>query len=160
MFSRFRLLLVAISVTVLCGLTSTAAYAQRPALTRSADEPGRAPYHQYINGSCVTGTCRFAFKAVPAGFRLVITHVSVITVGTNSFLGYLSDEPGFTGAAASDGSTNAIVLAEAPRVAGGTLSVSSSLVTFYVDGGKSPNIVITGSGTPNASINGYLVALD
>ncbi len=159
MLSRSCLFATQALAAVLVSLLATSAHAQKPAITKSVDEPGRSPYHQFVQGTCFAGSCRIAFKAVPTGFRLVVTHLSLIVV-SNGLLAYLSDNPAFDGVAAPDGTTNAIVLPEFPRVAGSGLTISSSLVTFYVDAGKSPNIVLTGTGIPSASINGYLVALD
>jgi hypothetical protein len=52
--------------------------ATMPLFFRNVDEPGRIPY-QSINevpGGCTGGECSLSTQPVPAGHRLVVTHVS------------------------------------------------------------------------------------
>src|SRR6266568_4230504 len=58
------------------------AYAQaRAALVQNRDEPGRNAYFQIGSCSQVTFSfCQVTFPAVPAGKRLVITHVSALNL--------------------------------------------------------------------------------
>ena len=72
------------------GLAGSAAVAQRPALVKNTDEPGRTPYEaevRFSKGGCFDGACtNFAFREtvafvdvnvpVPVGKRLVVRHVS------------------------------------------------------------------------------------
>jgi hypothetical protein len=55
------------------------AIAQRPALTKNIDEPGRIPYQQFVSAkpapssACGLNFCTFVLPVVPAGKRLVVT---------------------------------------------------------------------------------------
>jgi hypothetical protein len=50
----------------------------RAAFVQSVDEPGRNPYQETLNDLTCRGTlvCSFNFATVPAGKRLVLTHIS------------------------------------------------------------------------------------
>lgn len=60
-------------------LATPAAMAQtRAALVQSIDEPGRNPYQEVLSdlGCRTTTVCSFTFATVPAGKRLVVTHIA------------------------------------------------------------------------------------
>jgi hypothetical protein len=59
-------------------LTATSATAQtRPALVQDRDQAGRNFYSfQGTCGNVMTGVCTIDLPAVPAGMRLIITHIS------------------------------------------------------------------------------------
>jgi hypothetical protein len=50
----------------------------RAAFVQSVDEPGRNPYQETLSDTTCRGTlvCSFNFDTVPAGKRLVLTHIS------------------------------------------------------------------------------------
>jgi hypothetical protein len=70
-------------------LASAAATAQtRPALVRSVDEPARVPYAHFLAPTCPFGNvCIAEFPVVPAGKRLRLTQVSVVSIGVSSATG-------------------------------------------------------------------------
>lgn len=152
---------LALRISILaCGtLASGAALAQKAALVQELYGPGRTPYqsNQLYNPSAQICPnqfyCQIAFPAVPAGKRLVVTHVSatysmttgaveaIVSLGKNLF--DTMDLP-------------------APVNVGGNRYVASSPVTFYFEPGDTPYVFITGSSvitnnTGHASVIGYLV---
>jgi hypothetical protein len=48
----------------------------RAALVQNVDEPGRNPYQETQFVICAAQNCNFTFATVPAGKRLVLTHVN------------------------------------------------------------------------------------
>lgn len=162
--SRSNVLTAAILAAGLI-LPSTA-NAQKPILTRNADEPGRAPYQQnvFINQtttSCPNNFyCVVSFDPVPAGYRLVITYASARFSQGTAYSGAYS-------VLSTDGSLSGPQI----LVPGGTLVgpdlakyFSGGALTFYVDAGHSPSILLAGYNiltglTSQANISGYLVAL-
>jgi hypothetical protein len=69
----------ALAVVAACVLCAQPALAQtRAALVQSVDEPGRSPYQETLSDLSCRGTtvCSFNFTTVPAGKRLVLTHIS------------------------------------------------------------------------------------
>jgi len=77
----FQTLPAALALIVAAAGTLTAApvAAQtRAALVQSVDEPGRNPYQEALSNTTCRGTsiCTVEFASVPAGKRLVITHIS------------------------------------------------------------------------------------
>jgi hypothetical protein len=63
----------------------------RAALTQNIDEPGRNPYQESFfaymtNCAAASKFCNFTFSTVPAGKRLVITHVSAYVDVQNGML--------------------------------------------------------------------------
>ena len=48
----------------------------RAALIQNVDEPGRNPYQETQFATCAGQNCNFTFEPVPAGKRLVLTHVN------------------------------------------------------------------------------------
>lgn len=71
-----RAALTVAAATVLCPLPVLAQ--TRAALVQSIDEPARNPYQEVqFNVTCRnTLVCSFNFAAVPAGKRLVVTHIA------------------------------------------------------------------------------------
>ena len=70
---------LALAIAAAGAWTALPAAAQtRAALVQSVDEPARNPYQERIFGITCSGmtACSFNFAAVPAGKRLVITHIS------------------------------------------------------------------------------------
>ena len=68
----------ALAIAAACVLFAQPVLAQtRSALVQSVDEPGRNPYQELRNFNCrVRVICEFEFAPVPAGKRLVLTHIS------------------------------------------------------------------------------------
>lgn len=70
---------LALAVATACAVCAAPAAAQtRAALVQSVDEPGRNPYQETLSDTTCRGTtiCVFDFASVPAGKRLVVTHIS------------------------------------------------------------------------------------
>ena len=70
---------LAMAVAALFALGAGPVAAQtRAALVQSIDEPGRNPYQETLSDLTCRGTtvCSFNFAPVPAGKRLVLTHIS------------------------------------------------------------------------------------
>jgi len=161
MLKSFRvtaLLVFTASVFVSLAAT-TAAHAQKPAITKSVDEPGRSPYFSSASRYCaVTTVCGIdSFKPVPAGFRLVITHVSAI-YRPSSDPGHFDNEV-YLRQSSDRGS---IAHLPAPSSIGLQL-VASGPITFYVEPGSTPEIMVAnaaGGYDIHGSITGYLVALN
>jgi len=155
MLIRSRLFVAHALAAVFITLLSASAQAQKPALTKSIDEPGRAPYLSYVVQPCQGAEiCKIQFKAVPAGFRLAVTYVSVVYVpsGADDNLISLGQSP-----------SNSMYLFLPAPVSVGLNRMTSSPITFYVEPGSAPEITVFNSAKGyyiSGSITGYLVALD
>ena len=80
-------MMAAVTILVaLDGFVARPAFAQvRAAIVQNVDEPGRNPYASTVffangfefpaGGTCSSSQCELHFQAVPAGKRLVVTHV-------------------------------------------------------------------------------------
>lgn len=78
-FQPRQFLLAAVAVAAAGLLSATPVLAQtRAALVQSIDEPGRNPYQETLSDLGCRGStvCSFNFATVPAGKRLVITHIA------------------------------------------------------------------------------------
>ncbi|HSC56892.1 MAG TPA: hypothetical protein VLC51_06790, partial [Nitrospira sp.] len=117
------------------------------------DEPGRTPYQTAAFGHCNGTVCHATFEAIPAGHRLVITHVSgtisssdAVPDGTRVLLS-MSNGVQFMSAPVS------------PFIPGVFVGGFDQPVEFYVDGGESPtvqaNIGVSGIDVFNPSLIGY-----
>jgi hypothetical protein len=164
MFKFTRLAALLVIAGAFTHLLPATAYAQKPALVRNVDEPGRSPYQQVLlfNQStqvCTNYVCTLWFNPVPAGYRLVVTHVSArFRLADNGSEAYTT--LGYDGNLASD------IVLPAPSFIGYNYYVVSSPVTFYVEPGSSPTLSLSGnrvdasgSYSAQASIVGYLVAI-
>jgi len=166
-FSRFSLATL-VALAALTPFASVVAHAQKPALTENIDERGRVPYHSNFSTDCPSDTCTFAFRSVPAGYRLVVTHASVQYTGNPApsfdfnyaFLGGGATAPGET--------ASYIEYLPAPESLGAVVGgipryLASSPVTYYVEPLNTPNMavnnVLAGS-IVVGSISGYLVAIN
>jgi hypothetical protein len=156
MLNRSRIVALLAFSTAFSAMVSAPAHAQKPALTQNVDEKGRVPYHDSFQVSC-NGTCLSYFKAVPQGYRLVVTHIS----GTSSCAQPPSNLPCF--AELLDGTT---YYAEyfVPTSAGGGMYIFSSSLTYYVESGDAPILLSSGitaaANYVTGTIEGYLVALN
>jgi hypothetical protein len=126
--------------------------ATSPALTSSADDPGRIAYqsHQILNCTGLTN-CDILFPVVPPGHRLVVQHV---VGGLN-----LSGTPTRVQVILSS-STGAFSAFFAPFA--GTVSFFDQLVLLYFDGGEAPRFDGFSAGTSfgvqgSISLAGYLL---
>ena len=153
----------ALALVLACCATLASAQ-PKPALVQDRDEPGRNPYQQTLQMNqnsthCgpLVSLCSFSFDTVPAGKRLVVTHVSVI-LHTNPATG----EPlAYAGPAQIPNFAHWLPL---PRSAGGTQHITAGAVLFYVEAGTYPYVIITASPltdgpTASASISGYYVSV-
>ena len=157
--------LFALAITFVLLAAAATANAQKPALVKDVDALGRTPYQQRIffnqdNSHCTFFTCSVTFKTVPAGYRLVVTHVSIryklATGGTVASV-EIND-----GSAPGDG-----LLLPAPAYIGLSEYIASSPVTFYIEAGKAPTVsamgqFVTNDGsiTAEATVVGYLISLN
>ncbi len=146
-------------------LAPPTAQAQKPALVRNQDEPGRNPYMQSISDNlstqyCTPYLCTIYFNPVPVGFRLVITHASarykLAHTGSGPYVQIAAF--GFVNAAA--------ITLPAPVAIGGDYYIASGPVTYFVEPGVPPVLLLSGSPVDNtgmyafeAAITGYLVPL-
>jgi hypothetical protein len=123
--------------------------------------PALMPYQETArfnqgSGLCTQFNCELTFSPVPAGKRLVVTHVSaVFAAGSPSAFVFVE---------LTDSShLPALLLPAPPTSTTPGLQISSSPVTFYVDAGKSPLLRLVASGIGNlstpatASVIGHLV---
>jgi hypothetical protein len=160
MLKSFRVTaLLVFTASVFVSLAATTAQAQKPALTKSTDEPGRSPYFSSVYQYCpATTVCRIgSFKPTPAGFRLVITHVSVIYKPSSDPAHF--DNEVYLQQSSDPGS---FAYLPAPSSVGYQL-VASAPITFYVEPGSTPEITVAnaaGGFYMHGSITGYLVAID
>jgi hypothetical protein len=142
-------------------LTGSTAFAQKAALVQEVNVPAKSPYQFNLlfngdAGHCPNNFfCNVIFPPVPAGKRLVVTHVSA----------QYSMNSGAVEAAVSIGTGigNTLDL-PAPTYTGGNRFISSSPVTYYFEAGETPIVFIIGSSvitglTNHASVIGYLVSL-
>jgi hypothetical protein len=157
-FSRLSLATLVALAAALTPFAAIPAHAQKPALTQNIDEKGRVPYHSSTGATCTT-SCTLNFFPPPAGFRLVITYVSVRYAlnpqGPN--------EMTLFGGSSNPGDFVAYNLfLPTPISEGFNLYVSSSPVTYYVEAAGVPSIGIASSqngSTALGTISGYLVNL-
>jgi hypothetical protein len=146
------------------------AHAQKPALTENIDEKGRVPYHSTVftssyyvscsNPTSPNDTCTVGLKSVPAGYRLVVTHVSVQYQGSSLAN---TNFVAISGGAANPGELVYTEYLPVPVSAGGYLYISSSPVTYYVEPLGTPAIIVSGIDPGvsfTCSISGYLVSLN
>jgi hypothetical protein len=163
MFRSFRLAnLLALAAVTLVLFATAPANAQKAALVKDVDAMGRTPYQQSIffnqtSSVCTLFVCTVRFNAVPAGYRLVVTHVST----------RYSLQTGGSGANVSIETNSTVLLLPAPVFTGFSSYIASSPVTFYVEAGQTPTVsmagqfvVNNGSNTAYAAVVGYLIALN
>lgn len=166
MFGLQKWLPVALALTATAlGLGTTSAQAQRAALVQSVDEPGRNPYQELLSDPDCRGTtvCVVNFSTVPAGKRLVVTHVAgYVDTGVGTLPnGFLSSSFG--------GSQYATVPFTGVRGARSNLGVRIFInqpVLAYFGAGETPRGVyhVTGTGDTMSGgnllmLSGYLVSV-
>jgi hypothetical protein len=153
--------------------TSITALAQKPAIVKDTEAVGRLPYIHTLEYSCPLNnpsSCvlhGYTFPAVPAGYRLVVTYVSV-SFPTNSpqSLSVLLTN----GKTALDMDYAALDLQAPVCAAESRLQyncVSSAPASFYLEGALAPNVIVgTGStaafttdNTARVTVVGYLLSL-
>ncbi len=160
MTSRFALL--AVTLLAAPSLVPTPALAQRPVLTEDVDQPARTPYQRAIvfnqgSNTCDPFSCTVQFDVVPAGKRLEITYVSALfgAPGDGATIVVQSD-PSF--------SSTRLYL-PLPQTYGFHTYVGGSPVTFYVDAGHTPTLILGGfnvsssSTSAEATIVGHYVSV-
>jgi hypothetical protein len=163
MLSQSRHAIVTAFTGTLLTLASLAAHAQKPALTQNIDEKGRVPYHSSAEASCSSTQCLLSFMVVPTGYRLVITHASLFYLGRPApsiYPNFVVLEGGANNPGESEGYQEYL---PTPTSAGNNYYIASSPVTYYVEAGGTPSIIVNGTANEsftNASISGYLINLN
>jgi hypothetical protein len=102
--------------------------AAMPVFFRNVDDPGRIPYQSINFINCTGQDCNFAFPPVPAGHRLVVTHVSgdvQVTTVPNVIAFSVGRQ---------DGATITGFMLPPPYELG--VNAFDHAVLFYVDGGQ------------------------
>jgi hypothetical protein len=151
------------TVTALVTVANTAG---NPVPVKNVVTPGEFPYQQRIfvnqdTSNCTNFVCTARFDAVPAGYRLVITHAAAqFKLGNGNSGG---TEPSVS--VAIDGSIfGTTLLLPIPIHEGFNKYIASSPVTFYVEAGHQPSLFLSGQfvasdnvNTAEATIVGYLI---
>jgi hypothetical protein len=153
------------TAAALASLLPAAAHAQKPALTQNIDEKGRTPYYDTESTpNCIDDfihICYLYFKTVPAGYRLVVTHVSLqyLAVSSSGI-----NTAAFASGGSSQGGNQYQVFLPAPTANGQNVYTYSSPITAYAEPGLQPYIYLYNaqftSYGPIGTISGYLVALN
>jgi hypothetical protein len=170
MFKTFRLTnLLALATATFVLFATATANAQKPALVKDIDALGRAPYQQTVlfnqTGSyCTNFVCTVNFNAVPAGYRLVVTHVSArYKLGNGNVGGTVA-----TVGIGIDGYLGGDTLQlPAPTYLGFSSYIVSSPVTFYVEPGRTPTVFLggkfvstDGSYSAQVTVVGHLISIN
>ncbi|MBW4623193.1 MAG: hypothetical protein KME17_28025 [Cyanosarcina radialis HA8281-LM2] len=161
---QFTTITNAIALSAALGLT-LAVHQADAQVVRIADEPGRNPYQQSGSGTCDNSqSCYFEFPPVPAGKRLVIQSVSLVT---HAF----SYPSGMKAAMLFKKSDNKVVYFLPLEYVGGSSTsaysfVANQTVQRYFEAGEQPamraNLEGAKSPLPGSAhftITGYLVNL-
>ena len=135
-------------------------------LVQNVNEPGLNPYQHIISFNqnatyCYSYACVIEFPVVPAGKRLVITYASAqfALAGSGNTLASV--------ALTTSVNDQVQMLLPAPALDGlGRFYISASPVTFYVNAGVHPEMVLggqfvldNGNNTAQVSLTGYYVNL-
>jgi len=153
---------LALTAAALC-LAAPPALAQRAALVQSIDEPGRNPYQETLSDLTCRNTtvCSFNFSTVPAGKRLVVTHIAgyVDTAGGTLPNGFFQSSFG-----GSSYATVPFTGVRGPTSALGVRIFINHEVRAYFGAGENPRGVyhVNGSGDTMSGgalmmVSGYLV---
>lgn len=165
MFNELHTLPAALAMTAaaLCLATPPVLAQSRAALVQSVDEPGRNPYQETLSNTGCRGTtvCSFNFSTVPAGKRLVVTHLAgyVDTAGGTLPNGFFQSSFGGSGYA-----TLPFTGVRGPTSALGVRIFINHEVLAYFGAGEAPSGVyhVNGSGDTMSGgalmmVTGYLV---
>ena len=161
MFNRTRPFAFTALAVLVFAFTPAIAHAQKPVITRNADEPGRTPYNSsFPLQSCLNG-CPVYFAPVPAGYRLVIPYMSVLFASATPTASYVS----LTTTAAGTTNTPEEMYLPIPVPTGPNSSVYvvSAPIHFYAEPGSTPFMFLSADlsqGQVTGSLTGYLVALN
>ena len=131
-FSGFSALGLIIVFAV--GFTLTPAVSQtiRAALVRTEDEPGRNPYQERM--PLIGPGTELDFSVVPAGKRLVVTHVSAQLLNTQS-----QRNPDFLSLSPLQGTEqNTLEFVTGSLVRDGRYTIMNSDVRLYIEAGNQP----------------------
>jgi hypothetical protein len=109
--------------------------ATHPALTSRIDDPGRIPYQSTDTPTCTGQTCTFNFGAVPAGHRLAIRHLSGTVSLNSNVLGAL--------VTLRAGGKDTISFQAPNLLSSSTGFPFDQPIEFYVNAGKSPEVVVS-----------------
>ncbi len=157
-----KLMSMAAFFAIPAALTITSATAQtRPALVQDRDQAGRNFYS--FQGTCsnvMTGTCTIDLPAVPAGMRLIITHISA-QVATSS-------STSLTGCDLRKKSTSSfgafVNFHQTPNTAfGSSFYVANEAVFAKFDAGEIPEFNVFAPTEPSLGaqvvLSGYMLAI-
>jgi hypothetical protein len=167
-FDRLGLFAVSLMFCALSGAVDAASVpvsAVTVTQVQNVNEPGLNPYQHFVtfnqsSAYCYNFACTVELPAVPEGRRLVITYASASFALQSG--GTLANV-----ALASSANQNDRLMLPAPALDGlGRFYLSSSPVTFYVDEGYHPLMILggqymlaNGENTAQVSVVGYLVSL-
>jgi hypothetical protein len=150
---------VALVIGAVCTLAAPPALAQaRAALVQSVDEPARNPYQETLsNTTCRTTTvCAFDFTTIPAGKRLVLTHISGYVDTAGGTLPNVFVSSSFGG---SQYATLALTGVRGPTSGLGTRIFINHNVLAYYGAGESVRGVYHVNGTGDTMSGGALLTL-
>ena len=166
-FTSIRRLPAAFALTVgaAAALYASPVLAQtRAALVQSVDEPGRNPYQEVQSNVNCRGTtvCNFSFATVPAGKRIVVTHIAgYVDTGTGSLPNcFLS-----SGVGGSAYASLPFTGVRGPNTAlGGRIFMTHSVLAYFGPGEPvtafcQPGFGDTMSGGAQLMLSGYYVNL-
>jgi len=133
-----------------------------PVFVKSVDEPARAPYQHNIGfnqgpSTCGQFYCEVVFPAVPAGKRLEVTYVSALFGAPG---GHATIEVRL-----SSNFFSAHVYLPLPQDSGFHTYVGSGPLTFFVEAGENPTVVLGGYDLDTSEISadvmivGHLVSV-
>ena len=164
MSSTFRLIRTLLFSTMVTLVAASVAHAQKPVLTKNIDEPGRTPYFSQSGvGSNCGGSCDFAFTAVPAGYRLVVTYASVSYHNEYAGGGSIRLRMGYISNNGSTYKAQLPVATPLDMMPGNSDFELSVPFTAYVEPTGMPIIRISGNMVnlnAEATLTGYLVSLE
>lgn len=138
----------------------------RAALTQNIDEPGRNPYQEsyfsYLNDCAAASKfCNFNFSVVPAGKRLVITHVSAYVDIQNGQLPNCNIQSNFGG---SQYAVAFFTGVRGPTSTGSTRIFINQDLQMYLGPGETPHAFCglvstsdTFAGAGNMELSGYFI---
>jgi hypothetical protein len=158
-------LVLRIALGILAVAWAAAANAQKAALVENVDEPGRSPYQSSVvivqnSANCPSGsTCTVHFPAVPAGKRLVVTYAGAEFTLANGV------DRGIVSLAINGNAAGPQITIPVSYVTGNIpLNVAGTPVTFYVEAGNVPTLLLRGAAVQTGlnavgGIAGYLVSV-
>lgn len=149
-------------IFLLLALVASGVFAQtRGPTLRNSDDPARQPWMQMVQIAQDTVTCQPAlnlctgsFDVVPAGKRLIVTHVSVSLK--------VADPTGLQAFTGPDGATPAFAHLVPMSQGSDDWFTGGGSIWYFVEAGLRPTVfvasaLIGGSGVATFSLSGYFV---